>query len=47
MVQNISQKYYKIVLYLHQLKNILNILMALLEFTCGNLMEYQKKILKI
>ena len=28
-------------------KNTLNILVALLEFIGGNLMEYQKKVLKI
>ena len=48
MEQNISiQEYYKIILYLCQLKNTLNILVALLQFICGNLMECQKKILKI
>ena len=34
-------------LYLYQIKNALNILMALIKFICGNLMECQKKILKI
>ena len=28
-------------------KNMLNILAALLRLICGNLMEFQKKILKI
>ena len=47
MVQNVSiQEYYKIILYLYQLKNTLNIFMALLEFIRGNLMKCQKKILK-
>ena len=41
------QKYYKIILYLYQLKNILNILVALLEFIRRNLIECQKKLLKI
>ena len=43
MDQNISvQEYYKIILYSYQLKNALSILVALLEFICGNLMECQK-----
>ena len=33
-------------LYLYQLKNTLNILMALLGLICGSLMECQKKMLK-
>ena len=41
MAQNISiQEYYKIILYLYQLKNALNILMALLGFIHGNLMDF-------
>ena len=40
-------KYYKIILYLYQLKNTLNILVRLLGFICENLMECQRKILKI
>ena len=32
---------------LSQLKNALNILLALLGLNRGNLMEYQKKVLKI
>ena len=48
MVQNIFlQEYFKIILYLYQLKATLNILMRLLEFIRGNLMECQKKVLKI
>ena len=47
-LQNISiQEYYKIILHLYQLRNKLNVLVALLGFTCRNLMECQKKILKI
>ena len=46
MTQNISfQEYYKIILYLYKLKNTLNILVALLAFIGGNLMECQKKVL--
>ena len=48
MGQNIFlQEYFKIILC--QLKNILNILVTPLRFEliCGNLMEFQKKILKI
>ena len=33
--------------FIQQLKNALNILVALLGFDCGNLMECQKKVLKI
>ena len=40
-------KYFKIIWYLYQIKNIANILIALLKFICGNLMECQKKVLKI
>ena len=48
MEQNISiQEYYKIILYLYQLKNTLNVLVALREFIRENVMECQKKILKI
>ena len=48
MEENIStQEYYKIIFYLYQLKNTLNILVALLKFIHGNLMECQKKLLKI
>ena len=32
-------EYFKIIWYLHQLKNTLNILVALLGLTRGNLME--------
>ena len=41
------QDYYKIILYLSQLKKALNILMALLGLIRGNLIECQKKILQI
>ena len=41
------QEYFKIIWYLYQMKNISNILTALLKFICGNLMERQKKVLKI
>ena len=45
MQQNISKKeYYKKILYLYQLKNTLNILVALLKFIRGNLMKNQKKV---
>ena len=48
IIQNISiQEYYKNILYLYQLKNALNILMALLGFIGENLMECPKEILKI
>ena len=48
MQQNIFlQEYFKITEYLNPLKNTLNILVALLGFLRGNLMECQKKILKI
>ena len=39
------QEYFKIIWYLYQLKNTLNILVALLELIRGNLMEFQKQIL--
>ena len=48
MEQNISiQDYYKLVLHSYQLKNTSNILVVLLEFIRGNLIECQKKELKI
>ena len=48
MEQNMSiQEYYEIILYLYQLEITLNILVALLEFIRGNLMEFQKKLLEI
>ena len=48
MAQNIFlQKYYKIMSYLYQLKNILNVLVAQLKFIRGNLKECQKKVWKI
>ena len=48
MEQNISdQEYLKIIEYLYKLKNTLNILVALLGLIRGNLMQFQKKILKI
>ena len=40
------QEYFEINKYLYQLKNTLNILVALIELIRGNLMECQKKILK-
>ena len=40
------QEYFKIISHLNQLKNTLNILLALLGLIRGNLMECQKKILK-
>ena len=44
-VQNIAlQEYFKIIKYLSQLKNTLNILMVLFELICGSLTEYQKNI---
>ena len=40
MEQNISiQEYYKIILYLYQLKSTLNISVALLNIIRGNLVE--------
>ena len=48
MEQNIFlQEYFKIISYLCQLKSPLNFLVALLGLIRGNLMECQKKILKI
>ena len=48
MEQNIFlQEYFKIVWYLYQLKNTLNILLALIELNRVNLLESQKKVLKI
>ena len=41
------QEWFKIILYLSQLKNTLNILVALLRLIRGNLIKCQKKILKI
>ena len=41
------EEYFKIIQYLYQLKNTLNILVELLGSIRGNLMEFQKKILKI
>ena len=47
MGQNIFlQEDFKISQYLYQLKNTINILVAVLELFRGNLMECQKKILK-
>ena len=40
-------EYFKIIQYLYQLKNTLNIFMPLLEFIRGNRTECQKKVLKI
>ena len=48
MEQSISiQEYYKIILNLYQLKNTLNVLVALHKFVPENVRECQKKILKI
>ena len=48
MAQNIFlQEYYKTIYYLYQLINALNFLVAQLRFIPGNLMECQKKELKI
>ena len=47
MERNISfQEYYKIILYLYQLKNTLNILVSQLKFISGNLTECQKKTIE-
>ena len=48
MEQNIFlQECFKIILYLHQQKNAVNISEALLGLIRRNLMECQKKVLKI
>ena len=48
MKQNIFlQEYLKIIQYLYHLIKTLNIFMALLQLNRGNLMECQKKVLKI
>ena len=48
MEQNIFlQECFKIILYLHQQKNAVNISEALLGLIRQNLMECQKKVLKI
>ena len=45
MEQNVFlQEYFKIIWYLYQLKNTLNILLAPLGLNRGNLMECQKKV---
>ena len=41
------QEYFKIIYYFCHLKNTLNILVALLIFIPGNLMECQQNVLKI
>ena len=47
MKQNIYlQEYFKIIVFMPA-KNTLNLLVALLRLIRGNVMEYQKKILKI
>ena len=47
MKQNIFlYKYLKIILYLYQLKNSINILLALLEMNRENLMENLKNVLE-
>ena len=44
MEQNIFlQEYFKIIWYLYQVKNTLNILAELLQLICGNLMEFENK----
>ena len=40
------QEYLRIIYYSYQLKNALNILVALLELNYGNLRECRKKIFK-
>ena len=47
MEQNIFLGIFQNYLYLYQLKSTLNILVALVRLIRGNLMEFQKKILKI
>ena len=48
MAQNVfNEGYYKIMLYLYQVKSILNIFMALPKFIRGNTKECLKRILKI
>ena len=44
---NFLQEYFKIIKYLYQIKNTLNILLALLGLNRGNLMKFQKKVSKI
>ena len=44
--KNFPQECLKIIQYLYQLNNIINILMVLLGLIHRNLMECQKKILK-
>ena len=44
--KTLEKHYYKIILYLYQLKDTWNILVALLRFIRRNLMECQKKIIK-
>ena len=44
--KNFINEYYKIILYLYQLKSMLNILVALPKFIRGNLMECHKEVLK-
>ena len=47
MKQNIFlYEYLKIILYLYQLKNSINILLALLEMNRENLMEHLKNVLE-
>ena len=48
MAQNIfNEGYYKIMLYLYQVKSMLNIFMVLPKFIRGNTKECLKRILKI
>ena len=44
---NFLQEYFKIIEYLYQLKNTTNTLVTLIRLICQNLMECQKKILKV
>ena len=48
MEQNVFlQGYFEIIEYLYQIKNTLNILIALFKFIRRNLMEFQRTVLKI
>ena len=41
------QEYLKIIQYLYQIKHTLNVLLAIIKFICGSIMECQKEVLKI
>ena len=45
--KNFLQECFEIIYYLYQLKNTLNVLVALPGLNSGNVMEFQKKILKL